>query len=115
MAVSAVRGTNVDGLLRAAATAAESAAADTGEEIIPIHRPREADSVNVARDPDGAWRVAGRGVERAASMTYWEHDEAVRRFQRTLARMGVEQALRQAGVRPGDTVRIGEFELQWQE
>jgi GTP-binding protein len=48
-------------------------------------------------------------------MTYWEHDEGVRRFQRTLARMGVEEALRQAGVRPGDDVRIGEFELEWEE
>jgi Obg family GTPase CgtA-like protein len=29
--------------------------------------------------------------------------------------MGVEEALRQAGVRPGDTVRIGEYELEWEE
>ena len=48
-------------------------------------------------------------------MTYWEHDEAVRRFQRTLAGMGVEAALRDAGVRAGETVRIGEFELEWQD
>jgi GTP-binding protein len=48
-------------------------------------------------------------------MTYWEHDEGVRRFQHSLARMGVEEALRQAGVRPGDNVRIGEYELEWEE
>jgi GTP-binding protein len=115
LAISAMAATNLDGLMHAAASAAEGAAAEASEEVIPIHRPPEADSFAVARDPDVAWRVSGRGVERAAAMTYWEHDEAVRRFQRTLARMGVEQALRQAGVKPGDTVRIGEFELQWQE
>jgi GTP-binding protein len=39
----------------------------------------------------------------------------VRRFQRILETLGVDQALRQAGVRNGDTVFIGEFELEWQD
>jgi GTP-binding protein len=29
--------------------------------------------------------------------------------------LGVEEALRQAGVQEGDTVSIGEFELEWQD
>jgi GTP-binding protein len=57
--------------------------------------------------------VRGKAVERAAKMTYWEHDEAVRRFQRLLERIGVEETLRGAGARAGDTVRIGEYELEW--
>jgi GTP-binding protein len=48
-------------------------------------------------------------------MTYWGEDEAVRRFQRTLVRLGVEEALREAGARAGETVRIGEYELEWQD
>jgi GTP-binding protein len=115
LAISALRSVNLEALLRAAAKAAESVAPEPGEEAIPIHRPPEAGGFAVARDPDGAWRVSGRGVERAAAMTYWEHDEGVRRFQRTLARMGVEDALRKAGVRPGEDVRIGEYELEWEE
>jgi GTP-binding protein len=68
---------------------------------------------HVQREDDGAWRVSGEAVERAAAMTYWEYDEAIRRFQRILEHLGVEQALTEAGIKNGDTVRIGEYELEW--
>ena len=48
-------------------------------------------------------------------MTYWEMDEAVERFQRILAAMGIYEAMKQAGVKQGDTVRIGEHELEWHD
>ena len=67
------------------------------------------------REPDGSWRVAGTRIERAAKMTYWEYDEAVARFQRVLEALGVRRALEEAGVQPGDTVHIGEFELEWSD
>jgi GTP-binding protein len=57
----------------------------------------------------------GDAIERAAAMTYWEYEGSVRRFQRLMDRLGVESALRQAGVQPGDTVMIGDYELEWQE
>ena len=113
---SAREGTNLQALLQAAASVAERAKEEPVQETIPVHRPPTDPSVfRVAREVDGAWRVSGRNVERAAAMTYWEHDEAVRRFQRSLARTGIEDALRQAGVRSGDTVRIGEYELEWED
>ena len=48
-------------------------------------------------------------------MTYWEHDGSVRRFQRLMETLGVEEALRKAGVEEGDTVTIAGFELDWQD
>jgi GTP-binding protein len=48
-------------------------------------------------------------------MTYWEHHQSIRRFQRILEALGIDQALRDAGVHEGDTVFIGEFELEWQD
>jgi GTPase len=59
--------------------------------------------------------VSGAAIERAASMTYWEHFQSVRRFQRILAAVGIEAALREAGVQNGDTVLIGDFDLEWQD
>ena len=53
--------------------------------------------------------------KRPAGVTCGGDDEAGRRFQGGLAQMGVDEALRQAGVRVGDNVRIGEFELEWEE
>lgn len=83
-------------------------------EEIPIYRP-EADPefFTVGRDMDGVWRVEGEAVERATAMTYWEYEEAVRRFQRMLREIGIEKALADAGAKTGDFVRIGEYEFEW--
>jgi GTP-binding protein len=69
----------------------------------------------IERIGDGEYRVSGRQIERAASMTYWDYDEAILRFQRILDTLGVTEALRQAGVQEGDTVFIGEHELEWSD
>ena len=81
---------------------------------LPVFRPDDDEAFTIERD-DGGWWVRGVRVERLAAMTVWNLDEAVRRFQRTLERMGIVKALEEAGVQPGDTVRIGEAELVWEE
>jgi GTP-binding protein len=86
---------------------------------LPVFRPREdgdegEGAFTIEREEDGWW-VRGAQVERLAAMTVWNLDEAVRRFQRALERMGIVAALEEAGVQPGDTVRIGERELVWEE
>ena len=69
----------------------------------------------VTRLRQGEFRVAGKRIERAVAMTYWDYDQAVTRFQRILETMGVTAALREAGVKPGDTVFIGDMELEWSD
>ena len=64
---------------------------------------------------DGVYYISGERIVRAAAMTYWDHDEAVARFHKTLETLGVVNALEDAGVRSGDTVFIGDFELEWSE
>jgi GTP-binding protein len=63
----------------------------------------------------GVFQVRGKRIERAALMTYWDYDDAVNRFQRILKAMGITEALETAGVQVGDTVYIGDTELEWGE
>ena len=116
MRISALVRTGTRELLRAAVQAMLRAAPEPEADQVPIYRPEEqAESFSIEPEGGRAWRVSGKALERAAAMTYWEYDEAVRRFQRIMARVGVDEALRRAGARPGDAVRIGEHELEWQD
>lgn len=114
-AISAVAGTNVRKLLYRAAQLLEQAPEHAKVIEIPVYRA-EADpnEFSIEREP-GGWRVQGESIERAAAMTYWEYDQSVRRFQRILETLGIDEALRKAGVRDGDTVFIGDHELEWQD
>jgi GTP-binding protein len=72
-------------------------------------------SYTIGRDADGAWRVAGRHIERIVIMTQWEYYDAVMRFQRILEALGITEALRARGVKEGDPVRIGDKQLEWSD
>jgi len=82
---------------------------------LPVYKPEEdARDFVIAREGDG-WRVTGTAIERAAEMTYWEHDGSIRRFQRLMVAIGLDAALRKEGIRDGDTVYIRDYELEWQD
>jgi len=53
-------------------------------------------------------------IERIAAQTNFDIEESAERFQRDLLRLGIEAELRRSGVVPGDTVRIGHIELEWE-
>jgi GTP-binding protein len=78
-----------------------------------VFRPRWK-GLRVERVKAGAYEVSGEGVERLALRTDWESTEGVRNFQRELEKKGVSAALRRAGAEPGDEVRIGEVEFDFQ-
>ena len=82
---------------------------------VVVHRIDAApDRAFVSREPDGAYRVAGRRIERLAAQTDFEVEESAERFQRDLERVGADAELRRAGIQAGDTVRIGAVELEWE-
>ena len=85
-------------------------------EAVPVYRP-EADprEFTIERTDDGGYRVRGAAIERAAKMTYWEEEAAVVRFQRLIETLGIDRALREAGIRQGDTVYISDYELEWSD
>lgn len=82
---------------------------------LPVYRPKADPRDFKIMHVEGGWRISGQSLERAAQMTYWEHYQSVRRFQNILKALGVEDALRKAGIQEGDTVFIGHYELEWQD
>lgn len=82
---------------------------------IPVYRPEtDPKAFTIERTDDGGYRVRGEAIERAAAMTYWEEEAAILRFQRIIETLGIDAALRKAGIQEGDTVYIGEdYELEW--
>ena len=83
------------------------------EAEVPVFTLDQSDNFfEVHKLPDG-WRVTGPRIEQLAQQTYWNMDEAVMRAYRILEKMGVHDALREAGVQPGDTVFLHDVELEW--
>ena len=117
VAMAAARGDGLDEL-RAALAAMLPSAAELGTPPEPagvvVHTIAGMDEgFSVDLEPDGAFRVSGRRIERIASQTDFENEESAERFQHDLARLGIEAELRRRGVKSDDTVRIGRVELEW--
>jgi GTP-binding protein len=114
-AISAVSGQGVRELMqRAYALLQTLPPSDLALPQIAVFRPAQGeDAFTIEREKAG-WRVQGVRVERVAAMTPFLLPEAAARFQRQLRAMGIVDALEDAGVQPGDMVRIGELELEWQ-
>ncbi len=114
-AISAAAHSEVRPLLYRAAQLLQEAPPPSAAQETPVYRAEtDPKAFTISQDEDG-FHVHGAAIERAAAMTYWEHYDAVRRFQRLLETLGIDAALRKAGVQEGDTVFIGDYELEWSD
>ncbi|MBD9095903.1 MAG: GTPase ObgE [Weissella confusa] len=69
----------------------------------------------IDRDEDGTWILYGDEIERLFKRTNTNYTESMMRFARQLRFMGVDEALRDAGARGGDTVQILDFQFEFEE
>jgi len=78
-----------------------------------VYRPAGEGGYRIEREGDGAFRIAGRGVELLFERHDLKNEEALGYLERRLNEIGVIAALNRAGFEPGDDVRVGdqEFEL----
>jgi GTP-binding protein len=116
VAVSALSGENVDAVVAALGRLlpdADALASPPEPAGVVVHRFDSARDAFVVEREGDAFRIRGRRIERLAAQTDFDNDESAERFQRDLSRLGVERELRRAGVSPGDTVRIGAHEMEW--
>ena len=84
-------------------------------EPIIIRPPADDKAFTIKRESNNTWRVRGKEIERIAAMTYFEFGDSLMRFQTVLEKTGITAALTEAGVKVGDTVFIGDQELEWGE
>jgi GTP-binding protein len=115
--IAAADGRGIDELrtvLAALLPSAEAMAEPPEPAGVVIHRIEGmGDTFAIDRDEDGVLRVRGKRIERIAAQTNFEIEESAERFQRDLARLGVDAELRRAGITAGDAVRFGAVELEW--
>ncbi len=82
---------------------------------MPVYRADvDPNAFEIEKTEDG-YVVSGARIEKAAAMTYFDQPGSVRRFQKLMAGLGVEKALRAAGIQEGDSVIIADWELEWQD
>lgn len=113
-AISGVSGEGVDALLAYAAKEMAKPAPPEEKETSdePLRFVVELD-YEVKRESDH-FVVKGTKVERLAAMTNFGQEEAFKRFQNILKKMGVEKALARNGAQKGDSVKIGPIEFVYE-
>ena len=115
--VSAETGVGLDELRAALMTVVESvpprAKAEPPARRVALRPAARGPAVSVERRPWGL-EVAGARIERLLERYDLETPAGFDRFQVALDRMGVTAALEEAGASPGDTVRIGDAEFEYQ-
>jgi GTP-binding protein len=113
---SAMARTNTRDILIAAYRRLGEMPVEELEETLPVYKPDvDPNQFEVRQEEENKWRITGVAIERSAKMTYWEHDGSIRRFQKLMERLGVDKALNEAGIVEGDTVYVGDFELEWKD
>lgn len=112
LAVSAITGEGLTEVLHAIADRVDEAEREAPERKgFVLHRPL-GPTFSIVREDD-AWRVEGRSAERAIAFADLTLPEAADMAARRLARLGVDEALTEAGAVAGDEVRIGDLAFEF--
>jgi GTP-binding protein len=87
-------------------------AAASGPARLPVIKPQPRDRLDVVLEDD-VFVVNSRRAEEEALRLGETGYEGLDELQQRLRRMGLERAMRRAGGRPGDLVRVGDVEFEW--
>lgn len=83
-----------------------------GDMVITRFEDRTPFTINTV---DGVYEIRGERIEKLVAMTNFDNEEALQRFQHIIEKMGINQALRERGIKEGDIVRIQDLEFEYQE
>ena len=69
----------------------------------------------VYKEADDVYVVKGDEIEKIYKMTWFVTDEAFLRFSQKLRKLGIDDKLKEMGVKNGDTVKILDYEFEYRE
>ncbi len=84
-------------------------------EDIKVYEAKPEQEYIIRREDDGSFLVEGKNIEKLVAMINFNDDEGLRRFQLIWRRMGIEEALKDKGIKEGDIVRIRGLEFEYKE
>jgi len=116
LAVSAVTGEGLESLIFKISdmlrrTPADNIIIDESNEVV-VYKP-EGERFTINKE-DGEFVISGREIKRHLAMTDLNNEQAVERLIRIMDKMGIDQALKDAGAKTGDTVRIEDSDFEFE-
>ena len=79
-----------------------------------VYTLEDKDEYTITKE-DGMFVVRGEAVERIMRRVNIEDNESLYYFQKSLDNLGVNQKLKEMGIKEGDIVKIDDYELEWED
>ena len=79
-----------------------------------VYTLKDDDEYTISKE-DGMYVIKGEAVERIMRRVNIADNESLYYFQRSLDELGVNQKLKEMGVKEGDLVKICDYELEWED
>ncbi len=79
-----------------------------------VYTLKDDDEYTIEKE-DGMFVIKGEAVERVMRRVNIADNESLYYFQRSLDELGVNQKLKEMGIKDGDIVKICDYELEWED
>ena len=114
--ISAVTGEGVSELIKHVAKVLKTLPKEELVEIKDrkIYTLKDEDEYTITKE-DGKFVIQGEAVERVMRRVNIEDNESLYYFQKSLDNLGVNQKLKEMGIKDGDIVKIADYELEWED
>ena len=115
--ISAVTGEGIEELLKHVSEILKTLPKEDVVEVVggkKVYTLEDEIPFTITRE-DGMWIVDGPGVQKIMRRVNLEDNESMYYFQKCLDELGVNKALKEAGVKQGDTVKVVDWELEWMD
>ena len=86
---------------------------DISETVLYTFEDKKTPKFEIYQEEEGYWHVSGEKVERVTAMSSLNTDDGIKLWSKKMRNMGLDDALRDAGVQNGDTVNILDFEFEF--